>query len=78
MTTKTLSREMTVMLAQISQALRNCAERDRNDIIANSASALAVRLEGVGSTFGMQIKDMTAVDRQIVQYALANHKGDLT
>lgn len=63
------------MLYTIQKALRNTAERDVNDIIANCASALAVRLEGVGTAFGMSLKDLTAVDRQLIQYAVAKHSG---
>jgi hypothetical protein len=65
--------EAQVMLAKIQKALRNTAERDINDIIANCASALAVRLEGVGTSFGMKLTDLTAVDRQMIQYALQKH-----
>lgn len=67
--------EAQVMLAKIQKALRNTAERDINDIIANSASALAVRLEGVGTSFGMKLTDLTAVDRQMIQYALQKHSA---
>ena len=61
------------MLYQIQRALRNTAERDHNDIIANAASDLAVRLEAVGSAFGMRLRDLTGVDRQLIQYALTAH-----
>jgi hypothetical protein len=63
------------MLYTIQKALRNTAEREINDIIANCASALAVRLEGVSSTFGMNLQELTSVDRQLIQYALAKHKA---
>jgi hypothetical protein len=63
------------MLAKIQKALRNTAERDINDIIANSASALAVRLESVGTSFGMSLRDLTSVDQQLIKYALAKHNG---
>lgn len=62
------------MLYEISIALRTTAERDANDIIANSASALAVRLESVGTAFGMTLKDLTAVDRQLIQYAVQQQR----
>ncbi len=68
-----MTNETLRMLAEIQKALRNTAERDRNDIIANAASDLAVRLEAVNTTFGMKIKDLTDLDRQIIQYAMKNH-----
>ncbi len=68
-----MTNETLRMLAEIQKALRNCAERDPNDIIANAASDLAVRLEAVNTTFGMRLKDLTDVDRQIIQYAMKNH-----
>jgi molecular chaperone GrpE (heat shock protein) len=61
------------LLAQIQKNLRNTAERDRNDIIANAASDLAVRLEAVGTIFGMKLTDLTGVDRQLIQYATQHH-----
>jgi len=61
------------LLAQIQKNLRNTAERDANDIIANAASDLAVRLEAVGTAFGMRIQDLTSVDRQLIQYATQHH-----
>ena len=68
-----MTNETRQMLYQIQIALRNTAERDCNDIIANAASALAVRLESVGTAFGMKIKDLTSVDRQLIQYATNKH-----
>jgi hypothetical protein len=68
-----MTNETRQMLHQIQKALRNTAERDRNDIIANSASALAVRLEAVGTAFGMRLTDLTNLDRQLIQYALKTH-----
>lgn len=65
-----MTNETRQMLHQIQKALRNTAERDANDIIANSASALAVRLEAVGTAFGMRLTDLTNLDRQLIQYAL--------
>jgi len=61
------------LLAQIQKNLRNTAERDANDIIANAASDLAVRLEAVGTAFGMQLRDLSGVDRQLIQYATQHH-----
>lgn len=54
----------------IQSALRTVAERDVNDIIANSASDLVVRLESVGSAFGITLRDLSNVDRQLIRYAL--------
>ncbi len=68
-----MTNETLRMLAEIQKALRNTAERDPNDIIANAASDLAVRLEAVNTTFGMRLKDLTEVDRQIIQYAMQCH-----
>ena len=62
--------EMRAMLVRVQVALRTTAERDANDIIANAASDLAVRLESVGTTFGTRIESLTGVDRQMIQYAL--------
>ena len=62
--------EMRTMLARVQVALRTTAERDANDIIANAASDLAVRLESVGTTFGTRIESLTSVDRQMIHYAL--------
>lgn len=49
---------------QIMFRLRCTAERDPNDIIANSASQLAFELEQP-----RRIDRLTAVDRQLIQYA---------
>lgn len=69
-----MTNETRQMLYEIQIALRTTAERDANDIIANCASALAVRLESVGTAFGMTLKDLTAVDRQLIQYALQQQR----
>jgi len=68
-----MTNETLRLLAQIQKNLRNTAERDANDIIANAASDLAVRLEAVGTTFGMKLADLTGVDRQLIQYATQHH-----
>jgi hypothetical protein len=68
-----MTNEALRMLAEIQKALRNTAERDPNDIIANAASDLAVRLEAVNTTFGMRLKDLTDLDRQIIKHAMKNH-----
>lgn len=68
-----MNRDAAMMLHQIQTALRTTAEQDINDIIANSASDLSVRLETVGSTFGMSLTDLTDVDRQLIQYALSQN-----
>ena len=69
-----MTNETRQMLYEIQIALRTTAERDVNDIIANAASALAVRLEAVGTAFGMSLKDLTNVDRQLIQYALQQQR----
>ncbi len=68
-----MTNETLRLLAQIQKNLRNTAERDHNDIIANAASDLAVRLEAVGTAFGMKLADLTGVDRQLIQYATQHH-----
>jgi hypothetical protein len=69
-----MTNETRQMLYEIQIALRTTAEKDNNDIIANAASALAVRLEAVGTAFGMKLADLTAVDRQLIQYALQQQR----
>jgi hypothetical protein len=69
-----MTNETRQMLYEIQIALRTTAEKDNNDIIANAASALAVRLEAVGTAFGMKLTDLTAVDRQLIQYALQQQR----
>lgn len=68
-----MNRDAAMMLHEIQTSLRTTAEQDPNDIIANSASDLSVRLETVGTTFGMALTDLTDVDRQLIQYALSQH-----
>jgi hypothetical protein len=51
-------------------ALRSVAEQDPNDIIANAASALVVRLETVGTVWGMQLSELSDLDRQLIQYSV--------
>jgi hypothetical protein len=62
-------------LAKIQLALRTMAERDVNDILANSASDLSSQLDSVGTTFGMKLIDITITDQQIIQYALKNYQS---
>ena len=52
-----------------SQALRNTAERHPDDLIANAASAVAVKLETLGTPWGTQSEDITDTDHSIMQYA---------
>jgi hypothetical protein len=70
-----MTNETLRLLAQIQKNLRNTAERDANDIIANAASDLAVRLEAVGTAFGMKLADLSGVDRQLIQYATQHHSA---
>lgn len=56
-------------LHSIMNALRTVAERDNNDIIANCASDLVVRLESLNATFGTTAKNFSAVDQQLIEYA---------
>lgn len=48
------------------QALYHVAEKDRNDVIANAASALAVRFETPSSKGHV----LSEVDQRLVRYAL--------
>jgi hypothetical protein len=47
--------------------LYNVAEKDQNDVIANAASALAVRIETKKSRYLL-----TTLEQRIIQYALKN------
>jgi hypothetical protein len=58
------------MLHEIQLALRTTAERHDNDIIANAASALVVRLETVNTAFGMHLGDLTQLDQQLIRTSL--------
>lgn len=55
-------------IQQIQGYLRNVAEVDPNDTIANSASQLAVDLEYVKTPFDYQ--SLTEAERALVQYAI--------
>jgi hypothetical protein len=59
-------------LKYILQALRDTAERHPNDIIANAASALAVRLESINTTFGIRAADVTDTERDLIRYVMHN------
>jgi hypothetical protein len=65
-----MTEETRRLLFSIQAALRTMAEQEPNDLLANSASALAVRLESVGTSFGMTLESLTDVDRQIIQHAM--------
>lgn len=60
---------LTNELHSILGALRTVAERDNNDIIANCASDLVVRLESLNAAFGTSAKNFSTVDQQIIEYA---------
>ena len=60
-------------LQQIMQYLRNVAEVDPNDQIANAASSLAYRLEAAGTSvfnMSMDFSDWTPLDQETVRYAI--------
>ena len=60
-------------LQTMMQYLRNVAEVDPNDQIANAASSLAYRLEGAGTSvfdMSMNFNDWTPLDQQTAQYAI--------
>ena len=61
-------------LQQIMGYLRNVAEVDPNDQIANAASSLAYRLEAAGTSvfdMSMDFSDWTPLDQQTVRYAIS-------
>lgn len=61
-------------LQQIMQYLRNVAEVDPNDQIANAASSLAYRLESAGTSvfdMPMDFDEWTPVDQATAQYAIS-------
>lgn len=66
-----MSPDLERQLFKIQCALRNCAERDPDDVIANRASALAVKLEGYGSVFGSS--DITELDAMLIRYCVGKH-----
>ena len=55
---------MTQSIQKIKQLLRNVAEVDPNDVIANAASQLAVDLEQYG-----RIQQLTETETQLIEYA---------
>ena len=60
-------------LQTMMQYLRNVAEVDPNDQIANAASSLAYRLEGAGTSvfdMSMDFDGWTPLDQQTAQYAI--------
>ncbi len=60
-------------IQEIMQYLRNVAEVDPNDEIANAASSLAYRLESAGTSvfdMSMDFDRWTPVDQQTAQYAI--------
>ena len=61
-------------LQQIMQYLRNVAEVDPNDMIANAASSLAYRLESAGTSvfdMPMDFTKWTPLDQATARYAIA-------
>lgn len=67
-------------IQQIMQFLRNVAEVDPNDVIANSASQLAVELEYVKLPFDYDL--LNEAEKMLIQYAISKreqyvlHPGD--
>jgi hypothetical protein len=60
-------------LQQMMQYLRNVAEVDANDEIANAASSLAFRLESAGTSvfdMPMQFDAWTELDQAVARYAI--------
>lgn len=55
-------------IQQIQGYLRNVAEVDSNDVIANAASQLAVDLEYVRAPF--EYTDLSEAEQSLVQYAV--------
>jgi len=60
-------------LQQMMQYLRNVAEADTNDEIANAASSLAFRLEAAGTSvfdMPMQFEAWSELDQAVARYAI--------
>ena len=60
-------------LQQLMQYLRNVAEVDPDDRIANAASSLAYRLEGAGTSvfdMPMNFDSWSVLDQETAQYAI--------
>jgi hypothetical protein len=51
------------------QDLRDLADRSTNDTIANAAANLASRLESAGLPFGYDIRKLSKVDLNLIQFA---------
>lgn len=61
-------------LQTIMKYLRNVAEVDPSDEIANAASSLAYRLEGAGTSvfdMSMDFTEWTPLDQQTAKYAIS-------
>lgn len=52
-------------------SLYNIAEKDKNDVIANAASELAVRLES-----SKRVHTLSEIDARIIRYALSNGSSE--
>jgi hypothetical protein len=63
-------------LHQVLGALRNAAERDSNDIIANACSRLSVDIEYDNRDWKDQVKTFSELQRRIIAYALKNHQNN--
>ena len=64
-------------LQTIMRYLRNVAEVDPSDEIANAASSLAYRLEGAGTSvfdMSMDFDQWTPLDQQVAKYAIAKRE----
>lgn len=62
-----------IQARRLLTSLYNVAEKDRNDIIANAASALAARLENVKREY-----NLSEIDQRIVQYSVRNQPLTVT
>lgn len=61
-------------LQQLMQMLRNVAEVDANDEIANAASSLAYRLESAGTSrfdMSMNFAEWSELDQATARYAIS-------
>jgi len=56
-----------IQARKILLSLYNVAEKDKSDLVANAASALAVRLETAKREY-----NLTDLEKRIVKYALTN------
>ena len=55
-------------LYHTQQLLRDLADRAESDQLANAAARLASQLESVNTPFGYDIRRLSKMDRQLIQF----------